>query len=73
MGVFIYVILRMQVVYETAYTLRHMLCRVAYQLPIYSGVLQVGNPIINVARGIFYHDTTPFICLLDGEVLVPLQ
>ena len=29
MGVFIYVVLRMQVVNETAYTLRHMLCRVA--------------------------------------------
>ena len=72
MGVFIYVVLRMQVVYETAYTLRHMLCRVAYQFPIYSGVLQVGNPFIYVVRGILYHDTNPFVCLLDGEVLVPL-
>ena len=29
----------------------------------------MGHPVINVARGIFYNDTTPFVRLPDGEVL----
>ena len=29
-----------------------------------------GKAIIYVACGIFYYDTTPFVCLLDGEVPV---
>ena len=33
----------------------------------------MGKPIIYVVCGIFYYDTTPFVCLLDGEVLVPAK
>ena len=66
MGVFIYVVLGVEVVYETAYIPRHMLCRVAQELPIYSTVLQVHQSIAYVGIGIFYNDTTPFIHFLDG-------
>ena len=31
------------------------------------------KPVVYVVCDIFYHDTTPFICLLDGEVLVPAK
>ena len=31
------------------------------------------KPIIYVVCGIFYYDTTPFICLLDGKVCVPAK
>jgi len=29
----------------------------------------VGYPVINVARSIFYNNTTPFVLLPDGEIL----
>ena len=31
------------------------------------------EPIIYVVVRVFYYNTTPFVCLLDGEVLVPVK
>ena len=33
----------------------------------------MGKPIVYVVCGIFYYDTLPFVCLLDGEVRVPAK
>ena len=33
----------------------------------------MGKPIVYVVCRIFYYDTTPFVCILDGEVRVPAK